>query len=224
MRASSAKAEVSPAPPTVVGPGRNSHTSEVTPVSSRDIWLFDSRQNSDAYAFQAASGTTKNTITTSFRSGEVCTIAAGTAAVVAGGTIDPSTGLIYLAAVPSEGLVVKAGGLAATSLGANSPVAPFIGFESGIEFITRNVFNNADTNIGPAGTGGMAGCTVGADCDLWRQTVANGGTVGGGVNGDFGIDLNGDWFTITDILNAQGQPTSQFGGTPNWVVFERLGL
>jgi hypothetical protein len=190
-------------------------------MSKRDIWPFTNRNNSDAYGFSGASGSTKNTVNTSWKDGEVVTIATGSVVVSAAGTIDPSTGLIYLAKVPSEGAIVKAGGLAATSLAATSKPEPFYAYESGVEFVTRNAYSGSDTNIGPAGSGAMTGVTVGADCDLYRSVT---GVIGGGVNGDFGIDVAGDWFTITRLLNSQGQDTSEFGGTVNWIVFARVGL
>ena len=191
-------------------------------MSRMDIWPFTNRLNSDAYGFAGASGATKNTVSTSWKPGEVGTISGGTFQVSAAGTIDPSTGLIYLAKTSSEGAIVKAGGLAATALGAASKPEPVYAFESGVEFVTRNAFSGSDTNIGPAGSGAMTGVTVGADCDLYRAVT---GTVtGSGVNGDFGIDVAGDWFTITRLLNAQGQDTSEFGGTVNFIVFARTGL
>lgn len=193
-------------------------------MSRRDIWPFNNRLNSDAYAFPVGAGTSKNTVNTSWREGEVLIITAASSDVdvAPAGTIDPAAGLAYLAKEPSEGMIVKAGGLAATTGTADGDLTTVYGFESGLEWSTRNVFSGSDTNIGPAGSGALTGCTIGADCDLYRAIT---GTVtGAGVNGDFGIDLGGDYFTITRLLNSLGQDVSEFGGTVDRIVFARLGV
>ena len=164
------------------------------------------------------------TADTSWQIGEVCTIdeAAGDVNVSADGALDPTTltAVLVLAAGSSQGEIIKAAGLAGTTGDADGNLAPFYTFEPGVEYQTRNVFNNSDTNIGPGGSGAMTGVLVGVTADLWRD---NAGTVGTNTaNGNFGIDINGNYFTITGIFDALGRPTSVSGGTADHVKFMRV--
>jgi hypothetical protein len=61
----------------------------------------------------------------------------------------------------------------------------------------------------------MTGCTVGADANIWCNDATEAAPV-------FGLDLNGSYFTITRILDSNGEDTFMSGRTPYAVVFERL--
>lgn len=163
--------------------------------------------------------TTKSTANTSWLEGEPVTITAASGDIdcSADGALDPTSGLIYIAAGSSEGMITKFAGLAGTTGDADGQLCPCYVIDGETEFVTRNVFNNSDTNIGPAGSGAMTNVTIGATCDLWRDNTSP-GTVSGDVNGDMGFDINGDGMVITKILDANGRPTSVTSDTAHWVV------
>lgn len=173
-------------------------------------------------SFAVGAATSKNTAGTSWKAGEVVVVTAASSDidVAPDGTSDPAAGLVFLAAGSSEGMIVKAKGIGGATGDADGDLCPVYRFDPGVEFMTRNVFSGSDTNIGPAGSGAMTGVTIGADADLWRDNT-NPGPVSGNVNGDFGLDLAGDFFTITRLLDSMGRDVSVSGGTPYWVVFAR---
>jgi len=176
--------------------------------------------HSRTIGFPVGANTTIDTADTSWQVGELVTIdgAAGDINASADGALDPAGGLIHVAAGSSQGEIVKAGGLGATTGAADGNLTPVWTFEPGVEFKTRNVFDNSDTNIGPGGSGAMTGVIVGETCDLWRDDTA----ATGAPNGTFGIDINGNHFIITRIVDSRGQSTSISGDTADLVYFARL--
>ncbi len=164
--------------------------------------------------------TSADTANTSWRIGEVLvvTAASGDIDVIADGAEDPALGLHRIAAGSSEGLLHKIAGPSPATGDADGQISSNYTLAVGQEFVTRNVFDNSDTNIGPAGDGTMTSATIGATADLWRDNTA----VSDGPNGTFGIDINGDYFTITRILDVKGDDTSVSGAMADKVYFARV--
>lgn len=187
-------------------------------MAARDIMPFISERggHNRVIAIRMGGGTTTATEDTSWLEGEVVEIdaAAGdlnASGTGAGGAEDPAGGLHYIAAASSESLINK---FQATSGAATHNImVPVYDLYDGGEFVTRNVYNNSDTNIGPAGDGTMTGVLVGVTCDLWVDDSA--------AAHDHGLDINGDYFIITRILDANGEDTAVSGGTADKVVFKR---
>ena len=133
---------------------------------------------------------------------------------------DPAGRDIYVAAASSAGLIQSRGG---TSGAATHAIrVPVYDIYSGAEFKTRNVFNNTDTNLGPISGGGdgtMTGVVVGATADIYVDDST--ATMVGHVHG---IDINGDWFEITRLLDDLGEDTFISGNTVDWIVFRSQPL
>ncbi len=184
----------------------------------RDIMPFVSSHGGHARVlhFPITAATSAETVATSWKEGEVLELVSNTLIVTPDQTADPHTGLVYIAAGSSAGLLkTKTGGT--TTSDADGLAAPVYLMDEQTEFITRNVVNNNDTNIGPAGDGTMTSVVIGATCDLWRDAT-NPGPVSGDVNGDFSFDINGNGMVITQILDSQKRPIAESGGTAYWVV------
>jgi hypothetical protein len=81
--------------------------------------------------------------------------------------------------------------------------------DHGTLFVTRNVYNNTDTNIGPGGDGTMTAVNVGDTACIRRGAV-----------GDHGIDIDDAGFRIVRILDAQGRDTYQSGAAADKVIFK----
>ena len=131
------------------------------------------------------------------------------------GTVDPAEGFTYLAMASSANLIAAAKGVSGAA--SHDITVPCYAMGEGMSFRTRNAFNNNDTNVGPAtgtGSGAMTGIFVGVTCDLWVDDTTT--TM---VGHDHGIDINGNFFTITRILDDQGRDTWASGGTADWIVF-----
>ena len=136
------------------------------------------------------------------------------------GADDPAAEpFIYVAAASSAGLIQTRGG---TSGAATHAIrVPCYDIYSGMEFRTRNVFAAAsDTNVGPiagAGDGTMTNVVVGATADVWVDDTT--ATMVGHVHG---LDLAGNFFEITRILDTSGEDTFISSGTADWVVFRAV--
>jgi hypothetical protein len=188
-------------------------------MGARDIMPLASGQGRPRIvSLPVGASTTSGTANTSWLEGEVVevTAASGDIDVTPDGAADPHTGLVYIAAASSAGVLqTKTGGTTAGD--ADGLLCPCYVIGPGVEFVSRNVVSNSDTNIGPAGSGAMTSVTIGATCDLWRDNT-NPGTVSGDVNGDFSFDINGDGMVITNILDSQNRPIAESGGTADKVV------
>ena len=187
-------------------------------MGARDIMPLATGQNGvRIQAFPITANTSANTAATSWREGEVVELVSNAIIVTPDGAADPHTGLVYIAAASSEGLL-RAKTFGTTVGDLDNELVPCYAFTPGVEFVTRNVVNGDDTNIGPAGSGAMTNVVVGATADLWRDNT-NPGTVSGDVNGDFSIDIAGNGFIITQILDSRGDDTAVSGNTADKVVF-----
>ena len=170
--------------------------------------------------FRMGALTTDTGEDTGWLRGYIMIVDAGVGDINAGNdaAIDPATGLSgYIATSDSAGLIAanKATSGAATFL---IPV-PVYSMYGGAEFVTRNVYNNSDTNLGPStgtGDGTMTGVFVGVSCDLHVDDST--ATM---IGHDHGIDINGNYFTITRILDANGQDSWRTGATADQIVFRR---
>ena len=122
---------------------------------------------------------------------------------------------IYVAAASSAGLIQTRGGTDGAATHAIR--VPCYDVYSGMEFKTRNVFSGTDTNLGPISGGGdgtMSSVVVGADADIWVDDST--ATMVGHVHG---LDIAGDFFDITRILDDLGEDTYISGRTADWIVF-----
>ena len=130
---------------------------------------------------------------------------------------DPAsiTNPIYVSAASSAGLIQTRGG---TSGAATHAIrVPVYDIYSGMEFRTRHVFSNSDTDLGPVSGGGngtMTSVVVGATADVYIDDST--ATMVGHVHG---LDITGNWFEITRILDATGEDTFISGATADWIVF-----
>lgn len=187
-------------------------------MGARDIMPLATGQDGvRIQAFPITANTSAATVATSWLEGEVVELVSNKIVVTPDGAADPHTGLVYIAAASSEGLL-RAKTFGTTVGDLDNELVPCYTFEPGVEFVTRNVVNSNDTNIGPAGDGTMTSVLVGATGDLWRDDTNPGG-VSGDVNGDFALDINGNGFIITRILDSQGDDTAVSGRTADKVVF-----
>jgi hypothetical protein len=85
-------------------------------------------------------------------------------------------------------------------------------WDENVEFVTRNVYNNSDTNIGPAGDGTTT-IAVGDLVQGW-VTVAVAGV------SDHGLDVNvAGNLEVTRLLDALGRDTYLSGDAIDKVVF-----
>ena len=187
-------------------------------MGARDIMPFVSSRGGHARVlhFPITAATSAEVVGTSWKEGEVLELVSNTLIVTPDQTADPKLGLVFIAAGSSAGLLqTKTGGT--TTSDADGLACPVYTIDHDTEFITRNVVNNSDTNIGPAGDGTMTGVVIGATCDLWRDAT-NPGPVSGDVNGDFSFDVNGNAMTITQLLDNQKRPIAESGGTAFYVV------
>lgn len=171
--------------------------------------------------FAVGANTSRDTIETSWKEGELLFINVAVGDIDLEGTAGATAvgPLVKVAATSSEGLINLLGGPSATTGAADGQLCGVYATTDDLEYSTRNAFDNTNTNIGPAGSNTMAGIFAGVTCAWWRQTVANGGTVSGDVNGDFGIDINAAGMTITRIVDATGQDTSITGAAADRIFF-----
>jgi hypothetical protein len=194
-------------------------------MGARDIMPLSSVMGGHCtiIALPVGAATSAGAAGTSWEEGEVVEIteASGDIDVTPDGAADPKGGLVYIAAASSAGVMQTKKGSQVTGI-ADGLLCPCYVMEAGVKFVSRNVVDSNDTNIGPSGDGTMASVTIGATCDLWRDDTNPGG-VSGGVNGDFSFDINGDGMVITDILDSQNRPTSVSGGTADKVVAMLIG-
>ncbi len=189
-------------------------------MGARDIMpLATGQAGVRIQGFPVGANTTAAVAGTSWLEGEVVEITAGTGDIdlTPDGAADPKLGLVFIAAASSEGML-RAKTFGTTTGDIDGLICPVYTFEVGVEFVTRNVVSGSDTNIGPAGDGTMGSVTIGATGDLWRDDT-NPGPVSGAINGDFALDIGGNAFTITRILDSQGRDTSVSAGTPDKIVF-----
>lgn len=166
--------------------------------------------------FRMGALTTDATEDTSWERGEILLLDAAVgdinpAGTGAGGAEDPSGGLHYIAAAGSSELIAHNNG---TSGAATHDISvPVYDVNNGGEFKTQNVYSNSDTNLGPGGNGAMTGVLIGVTCDFWVDDSATAHI--------HGIDINGDYFTITRIVDSEGRDTWLTGNDPAWVYFAK---
>ena len=125
---------------------------------------------------------------------------------------------IYVAAASSAGLIQSRGGTDGAATHAIR--VPVYDIYSGMEFKTRNVFNGGDTNLGPVSGGGdgtMTGIVVGTTYNVWVDDST--ATMVGHVHG---LDLAGDFFEITRLIDDLGEDTYISGNTVDWIVFRAV--
>lgn len=182
-------------------------------MSLRDIRPFRSSNGGweKVEGVRVGAGTTS----TSWEEGEVLVIdaAAGDANVAPDGATAASN-LTIIATAGSSGLQSVYGATDTTwttTPPADHQVTGYI-LSDEAEFITDNVFNNSDTNIGPAGTGALTGALPGATAGFWHDLTAG--------TGDQGIDVNGSTLIITGWLDANLNPTLTAADAA-WVSFKR---
>ena len=184
-------------------------------MAARDIMPFVSEHGgtSRIVSYRMGALTTNDTEDTSWLEGEVLVVNAAVGDIDAeiDGAADPAGGLHAIAAGSSQGLIsVNNGTSGATT---HAITVPCYDIYDGGEFVTRNVYNNSDTNIGPNGSGAMTGVLVGVTADFWVDDSA--------TAHEHGLDINGDFFVITRILDANNKDTYLSGGTADKVVFKR---
>lgn len=174
-------------------------------MAARDIMpaLSEHGGHNSVRHFRMGALTTDATEDTSWLEGEVLLLdgAAGDinyGGVGAAGTISAAGGLTFVAAASSAGLIAAAGGTSGAATH-NIMVPCYDMADDQQVWVTRNVFDNSDTNIGPAGTGTNLTLLVGMLVDLWVDDSSFPGHV-------WGLDLNaGAHFVVERILNATGQ-------------------
>ena len=164
-------------------------------------------------SFQVGGGTTDTGEDTSWRAGNVVRVdaAVGDVNPHVDGAADPADGTYYIAAADSQGLISLNGG---TSGGATHLFeVPCYDLADGQEFVTANVYNNSDTELDLD-----TGFQVGDTADLWVDDAT--ATLDGH---NHGIDINGDFFTITRKLDALGRNSDISGDTTTRITFRRVG-
>lgn len=181
-------------------------------MASRDIMPFSSPHGGGLernVAYQIENNGTA--VTATFRVGEVVLMDVTDGDVdeiPAGATVALDKDIHFLALEDSQANIRRIGD--ARYGNTPSPAYPAVVavFTPECEYVTRNVYNNSDTNIGPAGTGAMTGVNVGDACGL-RNTAA----------GVHGIDINSTGARITRILDSLGRDTYISGASAAVVVF-----
>ena len=125
---------------------------------------------------------------------------------------------LYVAAASSAGLIQSRGGTDGAATHAIR--VPVYDPYSGMEFKTRNVFSGDDTNLGPISGGGdgtMTGILVGTTYNVWVDDST--ATMVGHVHG---LDLAGDFFEITRLIDDLGEDTYISGNTVDWIIFRAV--
>ena len=172
--------------------------------------------------YRMGGGTTSGAANTSWQRGEVLILdpAAGDVNTAPDGASDPTSAanIPIIAAASSAGLIETEGGTSGAA--SHRIMTPCYDFDSAQAYVTRNVFNGNDTNIGPGGSNAMTGVFVGVTCGLWRDNTATGQP--DGVNGTFGIDIGGSGFKVSRILDSLGRDTATSGQPADLVEFERI--
>jgi hypothetical protein len=196
-------------------------------MGARDIMPFVSHAGAHhrIVSLPVGDDTSANTADTSWREGELVVLLTASNGIDVegdGSTTPDADGLTYVAAGSSEGILRTVTG-GTTTGDADQRMCPCYQIDLDTEFVTRNAFNNSDTNIGPAGSGAMTNVVVGASCGFWRDNT-NPGPVSGDVNGDFGIDINTNGLVITRILDDQGDDIGVSGRTADKIVFKMVSL
>jgi hypothetical protein len=160
---------------------------------------------------------TNDTEDTSWVEGEVLVVDAtvGDIGPETDGAIDPAGGLHYIAAAGSADLIQQYNATSGSPANVRVPVFDFYG---GGEFMTQNVTDTDDTQLGPAagpagGSGAMTGVLVGVTADLWCDDSA--------ALHHFSLDINGDFFVITKILDVNNEDILISGGTADKIIFRR---
>lgn len=187
----------------------------------RDIWPFFSEHGGHdrVHSYRMGALVTNDTEDTSWSQGYwlVIDAAVGDINMEVDGAVDPAGGLHYIAAASSADLITANGG---TSGAATHDIyVPVYDVYGGAEFWTRNVTDTNDTQIGPisgGGSGAMTGVLVGVTADGWVDD-----TTATMIGHEHGIDINGDFFVITRLLDVNNNDTWLTGAVADKIVFRR---
>lgn len=163
-------------------------------------------------SFQVGGGVTNDTEDTSWRTGNIVRVdaAVGDINPHVDGTADPSDGTYYIAAADSEAVISINGGTSGATTHAFE--CSVYDLNDGTEFTTANVYNASDTELDLD-----TGFQVGDTADLWVDDAT--ATVDGH---NHGLNVAGDWFTITRKLDADGKNSDISGATTTAIVFKRI--
>jgi hypothetical protein len=183
-------------------------------MASFDVMPFNAEHGGhnrvEAYELENAAGA----VTATFRIGEfvLMDVTDGDVDEVAAGQTVltmANIGINFLAAEDSQFNIERLGD--ARYVAPPNPTRPVSLYpltDHGQLFVTRNVFNNTDTNIGPGGDGTMTAVNVGDTACIRRGAV-----------GDHGIDIDDAGFRIVRILDATGRDTYITGAAADKVIF-----
>ena len=147
-----------------------------------------------------------------YRLGEWVTLAVGTGLIdeSAAGTAVVNPGIHFVAANDSTANIARIGDPRYVNPPNTARLDSVYHLSPETEFATGNVYNNNDTNIGPAGDGTMVGVLPGVAAGL-RVTVA----------GVHGIDINSTGLNITRTVDAFGVDVGLSGAAAARVYFKR---
>jgi len=188
-------------------------------MAARDIMPFVSQQGGHTrmLAFQMGAGTTATGEDSAWREGNILLVdaAVGDINPHIDGTLDPSTGLVYIAAGSSEGLISNAVGprnvTNPTAAQISDIMVPVWAFDVGVEFVTSNVYTASDTELDLD-----SGFLIGSTADLWVDDAVT--TVDGH---NHGLNTAGTGFIITRKLDSQGRDSLVSGAATTRVCFMR---
>lgn len=187
----------------------------------RDIWPFFSEHGGHdrAHGYRMGALTTDDTQDTSWEQGYWLAVdaAVGDINEVVDGAVDPAGGLHYIAAASSAALIKTNGGTSAAAT--HDIIVPVFDVYGGAEFWTRNITDTDDTQIGPisgGGSGAMTGVLIGVTADGWVDD-----TTATMIGHAHGIDINGDFFVITRLLDVNNRDSWLTGAVVDKIVFRR---
>lgn len=189
-------------------------------MANQDVMPFTSAHGGhnrmEAWEMENAGGA----ITATFLVGEFCVQGApGTAGMVDEVAVnqhvitDATVHTFFVAAEDSQANIARLGDARYVDPPAvTKPASMYPLSDKEVEFETRNVFDNNDTNIGPAGSNAMTGVAVGGTCCIRNAA------------GSHGIDIDDVGLVITRILDAQGEDTYLTGAAADKVIFKSRPL
>jgi hypothetical protein len=179
-------------------------------MAARDIMPFTAATARPALSFRMGALTTDSTEDTSWNIGEVLILdaAVGDINEHPDGTLAPDGGLAYLAAAGSAELIALAG---ATSGAATHAIeVPCWDVTGGEEFVCTNVYSGDDTELALTVA---AGVIPGITADFWTDDSA--------AAHKHGLNIAGDYFVITRMLDADNRNFLISGAACVKVVFKR---
>jgi len=166
----------------------------------------------EAYSFPIADDTTSAGEDSAWLAGNWCVLNAdGYLDPFVDGTADPGPGTKFISLTDSAG-IIQMNNLGDPVVAGTQALAPCLPTSTGQEFITANIFSGDDTLISPD-----TGVDIGDTADIWVSDAV--ATLVGHVHG---IDIAGNFFTITRKLDALGRDADISGQAATHVVFRQL--